>query len=73
MLASDLGYLAYQPSAPAYPIVLIMIAVWALNLLADVLRDTSGESGRILLKKRALATARRRGRRLQPPLAGRAE
>ncbi|ROQ36513.1 peptide/nickel transport system permease protein [Frondihabitans sp. PhB188] len=73
MLASDLGYLAYQPYAPAYPIVLIMLTVWAFNLLADVLRDTSGEAGRILLKKRALAKARRRGRRLQPQLAGRVE
>lgn len=60
MLASDLGYLDYQPYAPVFPILVIMITVWSLNLLADVLRDASGESGRILLKKRELAKARKR-------------
>ncbi|MEW2517280.1 ABC transporter permease [Actinacidiphila alni] len=40
MLASDLGYLAQQPWAPALPGVLIMITVGALNLLADAVRDS---------------------------------
>ncbi|GAA4988103.1 ABC transporter permease [Kitasatospora paranensis] len=40
MLASDLGFLAQQPWAPALPAVLIMLTVGALNLLADALRDT---------------------------------
>jgi peptide/nickel transport system permease protein len=60
MLASDLGYLDYQPYAPVFPILVIMITVWALNLLADVLRDASGESGRIMLKKRALVKSKKR-------------
>lgn len=40
MLASDLGFLAQQPWAPALPGVLIMITVGALNLLADAVRDS---------------------------------
>jgi peptide/nickel transport system permease protein len=64
ILASDLGYLDYQPYAPVFPIALIMITVLALNLLADVLRDVSGRSGRVVLTKRAMrkkAAARRVG------------
>ncbi len=49
VLASDLGYLAYRPYAPFFTIVLIMLTVWAFNLLADVIRDVAGESGRALL------------------------
>jgi peptide/nickel transport system permease protein len=71
MLASDLGYLAYQPFAPAYPILLIVLTVWALNALADVARDVSGESGRILLKKKALAKKRRRALRTTVAVSGR--
>lgn len=73
LLSSDLGYLAYQPWAPIFPIVLIMLTVLALNLLADVLRDASGESGRILLRRRALARKRRlalRDARSTPALTG---
>jgi peptide/nickel transport system permease protein len=72
LLASDLSYLAYQPYAPVFPIILIMLTVWALNLMADVLRDVSGESGRILLKKRQLKKAKRRSARLRPATAGKA-
>ncbi|MET9398006.1 dipeptide/oligopeptide/nickel ABC transporter permease/ATP-binding protein [Kitasatospora sp. NPDC002965] len=39
MLASDLGFLAQQPWAPAVPTFLIMVTIGALNLLADVLAD----------------------------------
>ncbi|WP_405009429.1 ABC transporter permease [Kitasatospora sp. NBC_01539] len=39
MLASDLGFLAQQPWAPALPAALIMLTVGALNLLADAVRD----------------------------------
>lgn len=46
MLASDLAYLSQQPWAPLYPGLLIMITVGALNLLADVIRETSPESVR---------------------------
>jgi len=64
LLASDLGYLDYQPYAPAFPIALIVLTVVALNLLADVLRDASGQSGQVLLKKRALRKAAKKKRRV---------
>lgn len=52
LLASDLSYLAYQPWAPAAPVVLIIATVWACNLLADTIRDVSGEAGRAYLSAR---------------------
>ncbi|MFI6874004.1 ABC transporter permease [Streptomyces sp. NPDC050400] len=52
LLASDLGYLAHQPWAPAAPALLIMVTVWACNLLADAVRDVSGEAGRALVDRR---------------------
>lgn len=58
LLATDLNFLSYQPWAPLAPAVLIMITVWASNLLADAIRDVSGEAGRALLNSRA-ARARR--------------
>ncbi|MZD06148.1 ABC transporter permease subunit [Streptomyces sp. SID5785] len=51
LLASDLGYLAHQPWAPVAPALLIMITVWACNLLADAVRDVSGEAGRTLVDR----------------------
>jgi peptide/nickel transport system permease protein len=48
LLASDLGYLDYQPWAPVAPALLIMGTVWGCNLLADALRDVSGPAGRVL-------------------------
>ncbi|MFI1096009.1 ABC transporter permease [Streptomyces sp. NPDC020917] len=55
LLASDLGYLAQRPWAPVTPALLIMVTVWACNVLADALRDVSGEAGRALvLRRRAL-------------------
>ncbi|MEX5635084.1 ABC transporter permease [Parafrankia sp. FMc2] len=68
LLASDLGYLAYQPWAPAVPAALIMATVWGSNLLADAIRDVSGEAGRTLVNSR-----RARARRLdstEPLTAG---
>ena len=50
LLASDLSYLSYRPYAPLFPTLLIMITVWAFNLLADAIRDVTGESGRALLE-----------------------
>ncbi len=47
LLAADLGYLSYQWYAPLVPAVLIMATVWACNLLADAIRDVSGEAGRV--------------------------
>ncbi|KIF71585.1 peptide ABC transporter permease [Streptomyces sp. AcH 505] len=52
LLASDLGYLSHQPWAPFAPALLIMITVWGSNLLADAIRDVSGESGRALVNNR---------------------
>ncbi|GGS46575.1 ABC transporter permease [Streptomyces griseoviridis] len=57
LLASDLGYLGQKPWAPVAPALLIMVTVWAGNLLADAIRDVSGEAGRALLRSRG---ARRR-------------
>jgi peptide/nickel transport system permease protein len=53
LLASDLGYLSYQPYAPVAPAVLIVATVWASNLLADAIRDVSGEAGRALVARQA--------------------
>jgi peptide/nickel transport system permease protein len=58
VLASDLGYLTQRPYAPFFTTVLIMLTVWAFNLLADVIRDVAGESGRTLLAERG--TGRRK-------------
>jgi peptide/nickel transport system permease protein len=52
MLSSDLSYLSYQPWAPVAPAVLIIATVWACNLLADAIRDVSGEAGRAAVAKR---------------------
>ncbi|MFJ8785347.1 ABC transporter permease [Streptomyces sp. NPDC102476] len=52
LLASDLGYLTQKPWAPLTPALLIMITVWACNLLADAIRDVSGEAGRALVNSR---------------------
>ncbi|MGW1553309.1 ABC transporter permease [Streptomyces sp. NPDC002346] len=52
LLASDLGYLSHQPWAPLPPALLIMVTVWASNLLADAIRDVSGEAGRAFVNNR---------------------
>ncbi|GLW28582.1 ABC transporter permease [Actinoplanes regularis] len=54
VLAADLGYLSFRPWAPLVPTALIMATVWACNLLADAIRDVSGEAGRALLNSRAV-------------------
>ncbi|WFP16231.1 ABC transporter permease [Citricoccus muralis] len=51
VLASDLGYLTYRPYAPFFPIALIMGTVWALNAIADGIRDVAGDAGRALGKQ----------------------
>lgn len=58
VLASDLGYLAQRPYAPLFTTVLIMLTVWAFNLLADVIRDVTGESGRALIEERRTRSRR---------------
>jgi peptide/nickel transport system permease protein len=45
MLATDLNYLAQNPTAPLFPSVLITVTIIALNGLADALRDVTGERG----------------------------
>jgi peptide/nickel transport system permease protein len=52
MLSSDLSYLSYQPWAPVAPALLIIATVWACNLLADTIRDVSGEAGRAAINMR---------------------
>ncbi|MFJ5178656.1 ABC transporter permease [Streptomyces griseoviridis] len=52
LLASDLGYLGQRPWAPLAPALLITLTVWASNLLADAIRDASGEAGRALTGRR---------------------
>jgi peptide/nickel transport system permease protein len=69
LLASDLGYLSYQPWAPLAPALLIMATVWASNLLADAIRDVSGEAGRALVAHRKVR-AGRRGRTEPAPAGG---
>jgi peptide/nickel transport system permease protein len=54
LLATDLGYLSYQPWAPFAPALLIMVTVWASNLLADAIRDVSGAAGRAMANRKAL-------------------
>ncbi|MDQ7910081.1 ABC transporter permease [Phytohabitans sp. ZYX-F-186] len=55
VLASELGYLSFQPWAPLAPTALIMATVWACNLLADAIRDVTGQAGRALLNTRKVA------------------
>ncbi len=55
LLAADLGYLSYQPWAPFAPALLIMVTVWAGNVLADAIRDVSGGAGRALADSRKAA------------------
>ncbi|BBB01193.1 putative peptide ABC transporter permease [Actinacidiphila reveromycinica] len=69
LLASDLGYLSYQPWAPLVPALLIMVTVWASNLLADAIRDVSGEAGRALVVHRKVR-GRRRDRSAPAPAGG---
>ncbi|MFF3615006.1 ABC transporter permease [Streptomyces sp. NPDC002580] len=69
LLASDLGYLSHRPWAPLAPALLIMVTVWACNLLADAIRDVSGEAGRALANDRK-ARANRRGEAAPAPAGG---
>ncbi|CAM3272235.1 ABC transporter permease [Nocardioides dubius] len=62
VLATDLQFIAVRPSAPFVPVALILISVLACNLLADAVRDVTGESGRQLLARKAASSSRRRAR-----------
>jgi peptide/nickel transport system permease protein len=59
MLASDLNYLSQQPWAPVPPVLLILAAVLACHLLADAIRDVSGEAGRSFINSRRVKSLRR--------------
>ena len=67
MLSSDLSYLTQQPWAPVAPAVLIIATVLACNLLADAIRDVSGQAGLALFRTR---TTRRRRPALPAPQGG---
>lgn len=71
LLASDLGYLTQRPFAPIFPSAVIVLTVWGFNVLADAIRDVSGESGRALLSKNEARRDRRRTR--EPELQATAE
>lgn len=62
VLAADLGYLSFRPWAPLAPTALIMATVWACNLLADAIRDVTGEAGRALLNTRKVNNRKVRAR-----------
>ncbi|GAB7002657.1 ABC transporter permease [Nocardioides sp. AN3] len=64
LLASDLNYLDQKPWAPVAPAVLIVATVWASNVLADAIRDVSGEAGRAFVNHRRV-----RANRLDPQLS----
>src|SRR6478752_7902658 len=70
LLASDLGYLDYQPWAPLAPALLIMATVWASNLLADAIRDVSGEAGRAFVDNRRDARTASADQSTPQPLGG---
>jgi peptide/nickel transport system permease protein len=57
MLASDLGYLAQQSWAPIFPGLLMMATVGSLNLLADAIRQATGDAPRRRKRRRTAATA----------------
>lgn len=58
MLASDLGFLAQQSWAPIFPALLMMATVGSLNLLADAIREATGNAPR--RSKQRPATAPRK-------------
>jgi len=57
MLASDLGYLAQKSYAPVFPALLMMATVGSLNLLADALREATGNVPRRRSRRAATPTA----------------
>ncbi|SEB65500.1 peptide/nickel transport system permease protein [Nocardioides exalbidus] len=59
MLASDLDYLAQQPWAPVFPGLLMMATVGSLNLLADAVREATGDAPRRRTPSRAARAATR--------------
>ncbi|WP_374457769.1 ABC transporter permease [Nocardioides sp.] len=60
MLASDLDYLAQQPWAPVFPGLLMMATVGSLNLLADAVREATGDAPRRRTPSRTAPRAARK-------------
>ncbi|WP_248960872.1 ABC transporter permease [Sphaerisporangium perillae] len=58
IVASDLSYLTQVPYGPVFPSLFIMATVGALNLLADAIRDTSGDYGRARILRRGASRVR---------------
>jgi peptide/nickel transport system permease protein len=56
MLSSDLGYLAQKSYAPIFPALLMMATVGSLNLLADAIREATGNAPR--RRRRRIPTTR---------------
>ncbi|MGC0366502.1 peptide/nickel transport system permease protein [Rhodococcus sp. 27YEA15] len=51
LLAGGLQYLYQSPFGPVVPALLIVATVWALNAIADALRDAGGSSRRSVVKR----------------------
>lgn len=56
LLATDLGNLYQRPFGPVVPALVIIGTVWALNALADAMRDTSGVAGQPAPSKKVRRT-----------------
>ncbi|WP_159502400.1 ABC transporter permease [Microbacterium sp. 18062] len=52
LLATDLRTLYQRPFGPFVPAALIIATVWALNAIADVLRDVTGQAPRRVRRRR---------------------
>jgi peptide/nickel transport system permease protein len=59
LLATDLGNLYQRPFGPVVPALVIIGTVWALNALADAMKDAAGDALKTVSKK----TRRERGGR----------
>jgi peptide/nickel transport system permease protein len=56
LLASGLQYLYQVPFGPVVPALLIVAAVWALNAIADALRDATGQPQRRARRKQEVTS-----------------
>ncbi|BAH49680.1 ABC transporter permease [Rhodococcus opacus] len=56
LLASGLQYLYQVPFGPVVPALLIVATVWALNAIADALRDATGRSSRRAPRKQEVTS-----------------
>ena len=56
LLASGLQYLYQVPFGPVVPALLIVATVWALNAIADALRDATGQPRRRARRKQEVTS-----------------